>query len=446
MEYRSAHPYDPPPWAYLGDVPGASGPVEGWWDATPRPNGLVAFVVLVLVGSSSVVMVEPALCDYLFPPVFALTLVTGHLLSPARLPPVFTASVVVFMLANLASVLGAGIWGYDDAMFYMAITLYLLVYAAFFALFVGRFGPAGMRIVREGYQIAAVIAGGIGILASFHILPNSEMFFRDASLLRVQSTFEDPNVFAPFLIGAIFLSLVPLIHDERPELRHLVVIALSLAGVAIAFSRGAYAHLAVSLAVFVFLELLVIGDPRANRRLILGMLFVAPVLLVGVGFLLVNADLGSYLQDRLSLQTYDQVRFRNQLASLVMAHENVLGVGPGQYTRPRFLQDPHNNYLKVLTENGPVGLLSFVALLFTSVFYGLAGVFRRGRSAPIQAACVAVVVGIMVESLVIDTLHWRHFFLFLGLPIGLTLFERGREQEAEAEAAVLHSPGAAPKY
>jgi O-antigen ligase len=380
-------------------------------------------------------MAEPALCDILFPPVFLLTLVTGHLLSPLRLPHMFTGSIIVFMLANLASVLGARLWGYGDAMVYMTVTLYLLVYSAFFALFVGRFGPVGMTIVRDGYQIGAVIASGIGILASLHLLPNSEIFFRDASLQRIQSTFEDPNVFAPFLVGAVFLSLAPFIHEERLQIRHGIVIALSLTGITLAFSRGAYVHLIVSLVVFVALELVVVRDLRAARRLVVGITVITPLLAIAVGALLVNTGLASYMQERLSMQSYDQVRFSNQFESLLVAHENLLGVGPGQYAQPRFLQDPHNNYLKVLAENGAVGLLSFLALVFTCVFYGLAGVFRRGRLAPVQAACVAVLAGIIVESLVIDTLHWRHYFLFLGLPVGLTLYERAQEATSRLDSA-----------
>ena len=120
--------------------------------AEAEPSRLVTMAILIQLGASSVVMVEPALCDILFPPVFALT-------------------------------------------------IYLLLYVVFLAGFLGKFGEPGMRVVRDGYQIAAVIAAGIGILASLHVLPNSQIFFRDASMVRVQSTFKDPNVFAPFLVA-----------------------------------------------------------------------------------------------------------------------------------------------------------------------------------------------------------------------------------------------------
>jgi len=402
---------------------------EPRFGSSERPARLVAASVFVVLGFSSIVMTEPAICDVLFVPVLALALLTVHMLSPRRLPGVILASMVVFILANYASVIPSRDWDYEHAWFYLAVTVYMLVYAAFFACFVGKYGDHAMNLVRNGYALAAVIAGLIGVLAVLGLVPNREMFFRDASMVRVQSTFKDPNVFAPFLVGAIFLTLVPLVHAERVKARHLVVVGLSLAGVALSFSRGAWAHLAFSLVLFVALEVLVIGDRRANRRLRAGFLLGLPIMVGGVVFLLLNTGLDSYLLDRLHLQSYDATRFGNQAQSLELVDRTLFGLGPGQYGPPRFTQDVHNVYIKVLVENGVIGLLSFGTLLFASVFYGMAGVFRRGPFAGEYAASVSVLVGIMVESMVIDTLHWRHLFLFIGLPIGLTLYERFRPAE-----------------
>ena len=425
MQYRTANEPGPsaaghyaespaPPWD--GDVPAA------------QPTFFVSLSVLVLVATSSFVMQEPALCDVLFPPVFVLTMVTGHMMSPLKLPAVFTVSLVTFALANYASIVFARDWAYEYAWFYLGVTVYLLVYFVFFAAFVGRFGEPAYRVVRNGYLIAAGLAAAIGVLAVFRVLPNSEIFFRDASMVRVQSTFGDPNVFAPFLVGAILLVLVPLVHGERMRLIHVAVLGLCLAGVALSFSRGAWLHLAISLVVFVAFELFVIGDRRANHRLMVGLVIGAPLGVGALALLLLNADLDAYLFDRLSFQAYDRTRFGNQYLTLELADQFLFGLGPGQFTAPRFTQDAHNVYLKVLIENGVVGLLAMLSLMFGSLFYGVAGVFRRGRVAPEHAACVAILVGVMVESLVIDTLHWRHLFLFLGLPVGLMLFERSRER------------------
>ncbi|MDH3207236.1 MAG: hypothetical protein OEO79_11525 [Gemmatimonadota bacterium] len=411
----------------------AAGLVEGLEyeeRASVAPAPLVALAVTLLLATSSFVSVEPALCDILFGPVLVLVLITGHMVSPLRLPGVFLGSIIVFMLANYASMASAWAWDVGDSWFYLAVTLYMLAYFVFFAGFLGRFGQRGMEIMRDGYLLAALITATIGVLAAFHILPNSEAYFRDAALTRVKSTFKDPNVFAPFLVGAVFLGAAALVHAERMKIRYLLVVVLSLIGVTLSFSRGAWVHLAVSLVAYLAMELILVRRQVVSRRLLGGLAFVSPVLVAGVFALLVTTDLGSYLVQRLSFQSYDADRFANQFFALELADRNLLGIGPGQYMFPRFSLDIHNLYLRVLVENGVVGLLALLTLLGASLFYGLAGVLRRGPNVGTYTASVAVIMGIMVESLVIDTLHWRHFFFFLSIPVGLMMYERSRPAEA----------------
>jgi len=53
-------------------------------------------------------------------------------------------------------------------------------------------------------------------------------------------------------------------------------------------------------------------------------------------------------------------------------------------------------------------------------------VMRRGAHAGLYAACLAISAGILTESFVIDTIHWRHLFVFLAVPIGLAMYERAQ--------------------
>jgi len=411
---------------------------------TASPTRLVALAVTVLLATSSFVSTEPALCDLLFPPVLALVALSGGMASPLRMPTVFLVSMVVFLLANYASLASAWAWNLGDSWFYLAVTTYMLAYFVFFAGFLGKNGARGVEIMRDGYLLAAAITATLGVLAAFHILPNSEAYFRDAAMTRIKSTFKDPNVFAPFLVGAIFLGMSALVHAHRMKLRYLVVIALSVVGVTLSFSRGAWVHLAVSLATYLALELVFVRAPVASRRLVRGLTFATPVLVACVFFLLVTTDLGSYLLERLSFQSYDADRFGNQQFALELADRNLFGIGPGQYMYPRFPLDIHNLYLRVLLENGVIGLVALLTLLGSSVFYGLAGVLRRGPLVGIYAASVSVLAGTLVESVVIDTLHWRHFFFFLSISVGLTMYERSQPTESAIGTWALPYRGLAP--
>jgi hypothetical protein len=80
----------------------------------------------------------------------------------------------------------------------------------------------------------------------------------------------------------------------------------------------------------------------------------------------------------------------------------------------------------VSIENGLVALLGFCLFLAATLWISLWAALRRGPFQEIHLCCLAILVGILVNSLVIDSLHWRHFFLFLAVPVGLAHYERWR--------------------
>jgi O-antigen ligase len=90
----------------------------------------------------------------------------------------------------------------------------------------------------------------------------------------------------------------------------------------------------------------------------------------------------------------------------------------------------HHLYLRVAAENGILGVLGWLLFLFTTLWTCLGGVARRGPFRDLYVVCLAILAGIMVNSLVIDSLHWRHFFLFLAIPVGLDRYERWRARSA----------------
>ena len=137
-----------------------------------------------------------------------------------------------------------------------------------------------------------------------------------------------------------------------------------------------------------------------------------------------TTDLTDYFVDRLSFQEYDNNRFGVQGEVMSTAAVTPLGIGPGQWNKSRYPQAVHNTYLRVWVENGFVGLVGYLTFLGGWFMITWSGLKRRGPYAPYYIAAASVVAGVLVESMVIDTLHWRHFFLFLALPVGLTAYEQ----------------------
>ena len=90
---------------------------------------------------------------------------------------------------------------------------------------------------------------------------------------------------------------------------------------------------------------------------------------------------------------------------------------------------------------GWLGGVAYPALVFLTMGFGLRTVFIR---TPYQATTIAVFCGyfgVATESFIIDTDHWRHTFLLMGLMWGLIAASRAYVRQASrAELASAQAP------
>jgi O-antigen ligase len=392
-----------------------------------HPNSesrLAAPMRLLLAGllmSSSIVMFEPAPCDLLFVLMLPFALWYGYSLLPKGVHASLYISLYLFVFANLLSLVFVD--NITDGIAFFLTTLYMILFMLLFADIVARHGKTAVDLMFTAFIIAAVITATIGLLARFHLLPHSEIFFRDDSGVRIKSTFKDPNVFAPFLVAATLITLGKILDTARISITQLVILGLLVAGILLAFSRGAYVHLLISLAVFTAIHLLIIRERRASTRLItsgsLLLLLGLPVLV----WLLIASGLMDYFLTRLSFQSYDQERFGTQAVALSIALDWPFGIGPGQFTGVRFGHATHNLYLRVFVENGLLGLLGLLFFVGSWLVLCFRQILRQSPFSGIYLVCFSVLFGMLVESAIIDTLHWRHAFFLLAIPIGLLMYE-----------------------
>ncbi len=403
---------------------GAAEAVPAGADGRVRLPWSLSFPLGAMLALSFFVMREPAPSDLLFPVVVGATVLGGHMVSPFRFPFPVVATALAVIAINLAGLL----WSRSpiDAARYGAITIYMVFLALLLAGVVGKYGMRGARLVTTSYGIAALIAAGIGLGARFDLVPNSHLFFRGEDGLRIKSTFKDPNVFSPFMVGAVMLWLSQLVGAKRIRLTTVAALGIGVAAVLLAFSRGAWAHLMLSTALYAGMHVALIRDPASIGRLVRAAGLGALALIPGVAVLLAQPELLDYFSERLSLQSYDSQRFGNQSVAWTLATEHPLGMGPGMWEQIPGVIATHNVYARVLTENGLAGLFAYLGFCGAFLLAGLRVVLRRGPAANLAAACMAVTLGALGESFIIDTLHWRHFFLFLGVPLGLWLAEKER--------------------
>jgi O-antigen ligase len=383
--------------------------------------GFIVLSTLSLVGFDSVVLVtfclfsyvqfEPAPADLLFAVLLAVGLVAGKLpLKRLWSLPLANLGLWFFVLANLFAMKNAIL--ISQALRYMMITLYLIAFLYFVKLYATSF--RAVQIVVVGYVLSALMAcllGGLGLLG---IAPFNQYY---VEYLRVKGPFKDPNVMGPFLIPCTLLLIEDVVHPrflKVPRAVKLFMIWVFLAFVLLSFSRAAYVSCAVSAGLYSLLTL------RKSKSLLKVLALTALIVgLAGAAVLVANPPVKSFLLNRIqAYQPYDALRVEVQLRSMRIASTELLGIGPGQFE----LLAPtgnHSLYLRTLVDGGWLGFAGF--LLFVGVV--TAGLFRRAiaRNSPrlglSPAVLFASLVGLLINSFVIDTLHWRHFWLVLALAV-----------------------------
>jgi O-antigen ligase len=95
-----------------------------------------------------------------------------------------------------------------------------------------------------------------------------------------------------------------------------------------------------------------------------------------------------------------------------------LGFGPLQFGS-LFGGDPHNVYLNAFASYGWLGGISYILLILATMAAGWKAIFTR---TPWQHHAIAVFCPLfttILQGIQIDTDHWRHFYLLLGLIWGL---------------------------
>jgi O-antigen ligase len=136
-------------------------------------------------------------------------------------------------------------------------------------------------------------------------------------------------------------------------------------------------------------------------------------LFAGGAVLLTGSE--EFLQERAQVQSYDTARFTAQRTGVQIASEHPLGVGPGQFE----LDQPvsaHSIYIRVLAEQGVLGLAVLIALLaYTLVLAARNAVAGRDTFGVGSAALLGAWCGLLANSAFVDTLHWRHLWLVAAL-------------------------------
>jgi O-antigen ligase len=261
-----------------------------------------------------------------------------------------------------------------------------------------------------------VIVSLIAIASYFRLMPGADSFLLYG---RAKATFNDPNVLGPFLVLPGLLAIRRALSFRFKDILiggfQISVIAVA---VLLSFSRGAWGHFAGSALIFVGLLFVVSTDPRERARIVAAT--VAGFVLLVLMFLALLSIQGfsTLFAERATLdQSYDvgQLgRFGRHILGFQLALDTPWGLGPFQFAKI-FPEDPHNVYLNAFMTGGWTGGLTYFLFVVMTLWAGLKGALRATPWRPVLLAVWATFIAVAGEGAIIDTDHWRHFWLLAGL-------------------------------
>lgn len=378
-------------------------------------SAMVGFGVFL----SGFVISEPAPYELLMVGQIAVWFLLGLKISRNVAP--LLALLLVFNVGGMLSLTVMRDLG--DGPMYIAVSLFLALTSVFYAAIIED-GQHRLRLIFRAWVAAAVITSMLGILGYFHAFPGSEVF---TLYDRAKGAFQDPNVFGPFLIAPSLYLMHGLLTGrliEAPfKVAGLLIIAL---GVFLSFSRAAWALFLFSAVAMVFI-LLLKERTGAFRMKILFLSLAAAVLMVLVLVIALQFEqVNSLFFNRTQLvQEYDGGhlgRFDRHRIGFLMSMENPLGIGPMTFSRI-FPEDEHNIWLKSLTTYGWLGFVTYITMLLWTLWIGFKLLLRDRPWQPYLMIAWIVIIGHSAIGNVIDTDHWRHFYLLLGIVWGCGALE-----------------------
>ena len=334
--------------------------------------------------------------------------------------------LLVYALLNLLQIFYST--SISRAVFFAFVTVYTISLAFYFSGYIRNFEI--WNEVKRFYLMAVLISAVVLVLMILFL-------FIQGRLGRPAGFFKDPNVAGAFIASGALYAMSRILFGKGEEIFKFTILFLFLfLSVVLTFSRGALLNLVSGI---LFLGLISIITRRSKRFfIILGI-----TLLIGIVSIPVVLEVFRQSFRFRGAQWYDIYgRAMAWRAGVELFKSYPLGIGPGQFEHYsldyqksmggwmlRLTPSAHNFYLRVLTENGFIGFLIVAFALVYMIFTSFKFLIKLNKSEGFFIFSdfvwiLSSILGILIQSFVIDTLHWRHFWILVGFLFGvLNLYE-----------------------
>jgi hypothetical protein len=301
----------------------------------------------------------------------------------------------------------------DRALLFIGKELYLYLWFLTAVHFIGR-----------NCRVASVVAIWVGTAALMSFLMLVDQ--RTGALggyfggeVRGAGTFENPNMCGSYIVMSFFLAWSAAAAGRR---HYYLALPVLIAGILTTASNGALASLVVGVAAA--------STMQSRRR---------PLQWVGAGLMLAAIGIVGLAatHERLASSSMDLMtrgresiggtavdgameRFPLWLDAAHSVQQAPTGVGPGNFNREGgavsgVFHGAHNEYLGMLAERGPIGLIGWCAMLF-STGGALLRLHRRGSGTLLGIGIeplIGAVAAVALHACVMEFFHFRHLWMLL---------------------------------
>src|ERR1700686_2555659 len=400
--------------------------------SAPRVVALQRALVWLVGASGAIVFIEPSPYELVTLAATILFFATG-----LRLRLAFMPLLLLLFLLNVGYSIGAiPFIDRPEVANWIATSWYMAVTVMFFAMVVAEDTAARLDMLRRGLIVGAMIASAAALGGYFSLVPGGHALF--TLYERASGTFKDPNVLGAFLILPALFALQSVVSDKfAKSFRNALAFGLMSLAILLAFSRAAWGGLVLTSA-FMLALMVLTSRSQAQRSRIIVMAVAAVILAAALIAVLLSFDsIADMFKQRASFdQSYDEGRFGRfgrHILGADMALDLPFGIGPLQFHN-YFPEDTHNSYLNAFMSGGWIAGVCYPALVFITVIIGFRHVFVPVPWQRAYLAIFAAFLGTVGESFVIDTDHWRHFWMMLGAMWGMfAATQRYRAASSEPE-------------
>jgi hypothetical protein len=410
--------------ATAGDIPGKD-------LSAPRLLALQRMLIWLTAASSSIVFIEPSPFELTTLCAAVIFLATG-----LRLRLVFMPLLLLLFVVNIGYCIGAiPFMDRGEIVNWIATSWYMAFTVIFFAMVVSEDTAARLDMLRRGLIAGALVAATSAIAGYFNLVPGGHELL--TLYERARGTFKDPNVLGAFLILPALFALQAVVSDGfRKSFRSTIALCIIAFAIFLSFSRAAWGGLVITAAFMLALMILTSRTPAQRSRILVTSVVAVLVAAALVAVLLSFDSIDELFRQRASFdQSYDEGRFGRfgrHVLGAAMALDTPFGIGPLQFHN-FFPEDTHNSFLNAFMSGGWISGVCYPALVFSTIILGFRHVLTSAPWQGVYLAIFAAFLGTVAESFIIDTDHWRHFWMMLGAMWGM--FAAAHRYEADAGSA-----------